>query len=170
MRVLITALVVFCHTWRRLPCALKEQFRSQKSISNSNSAVFTYNCVCLFNCCNTSVPTSPENNILLLVFHPVHNLCIVYFVHSLARTQPNATHTYKHFCLCPHCIIHVTLHEELYQQKSGTLRRLEQGTHDSLSSCIIVRDLFCFKEEEILKLHVTQSGLGVYNQLGLPTP
>lgn len=88
----------------------------------------------------------------------------MYFVHSLARTQPNATHTYKHFCLCPHCIIHVTLHEELYQQKSGTLRRLEQGTHDSLSSCIIVRDLFCFKEDKILKLHVTQSGLGVYNQ------
>lgn len=74
----------------------------------------------------------------------------MYFVHSLARTQPNATHTYKHFCLCPHCIIHVTLHEELYQQKSGMLRRLEQGTHDSLSSCIIVRDLFALRKKKYL--------------------
>lgn len=82
----------------------------------------------------------------LFITSALCTLCI--HLPELNQTPP--THTNTHFCLCPHCIIHVTLHEELYQQKPGMLRRLEQGTHDSLSSCIIVRDLFALRNKKYL--------------------
>lgn len=77
VKVLIILLFVFCHPWQTESSAARD------------SLITVY----LFNRCNTG--RFSENNILLLVFHPVRSHRVVYFTwpHSTGRYPP----THKHF-------------------------------------------------------------------------